>query len=46
MFQFLLGRDDVLLLVGGFARNLGLVVLRWLSRGGLYERDEFVEQLS
>jgi len=33
-------------LLGGFGRNLGLVVLRWLSGGGLYEGDEFVEQFS
>ena len=32
--------------LGGFGCNLGLVGLGLLSRGGLYERDELVEQFS
>jgi len=36
----------MLLVFGGFACNLGLVGLGLLSRGGLYERDELVEQFS
>ena len=36
----------MLLLLGGFGCNLGLVGLRWLSGRGVDERDEFVEQFS